>query len=413
MKIVTVDWRSYGDYSAVGQLTKKIFSCGPDLAVHSIQIDENNAAATIRDECNPSTGAIVIALDNVESLDECVAKITPDYIYVRLSPNLAVLEFAARLARRNEYRLITHYMDAPASFDLTPSDVLNLERLYRHVISSSSYTCVIHESVVEEFHQRYGVVPEVVGNFFDDAPRLRRYLCSSATGVVTIRYFGGIDYKMNASALYEFCSVIGKIPWASFEIYSNSGINKEMRGILNEFNNIKVLPSNLDEAAYQMALSGADVLMLAYNWDAKSVDYLKHSFSNKILDYISTGVPIIAVGPMGIPSIDLFICLDLGLVASSRSDIEGLMSDKACFIHQLNTKTQESYDRLIDFARSRKANLDKFLSKLENGLSESVGAVSERYATTQRKEDSNFRKCLDYFNRRRSAFVVSNNSRVK
>ena len=62
-------------------------------------------------------------------------------------------------------------------------------------------------------------------------------------------------------------------------------------------------------------LAGADVLVLAYNFDEDSLRYIRLSMPNKLPEYLASGAPVLAVGPRAANGID-YVCREAWPVAS-------------------------------------------------------------------------------------------------
>ena len=61
-----------------------------------------------------------------------------------------------------------------------------------------------------------------------------------------------------------------------------------------------------DEVSYRNWLQGADMVLLAYNFDDATKRYLRYSFANKAPELLASGAVVLAFGPPELETIDFF-----------------------------------------------------------------------------------------------------------
>lgn len=374
INIVTLDWREFGDFSAVGQLTKKIFSFSDDFSIYPIQcIKGGNFCKLSKWTKNEGLNDFFGYSIPHDATLNFLKKISPNILYLRLSPNIKVLELALKiLSACPNLKLIVHYMDKPHLEERVSSETIYIEKLYEHLIKKSCWIYVIHESVIQWVLYKYGRKSSVLRNFIDKECPISFDFKTLINKKINIYYFGGIDKKMNTSTIEFFCRKISNLPWIEFSIWSTTqdswGNWGEIQKIIKESNNIKVHSSSIDESAYVEKLREADLLLIAYNIDNKSIDYLEHSFSNKLIDYLEAGRPIMCIGSDRIPTVDACKKLSNGVIVfENETQLSQALYSKEKFIGRLRNLSQESFCRQREDIKYNGINLIKdFFEKIKS-----------------------------------------------
>jgi len=110
------------------------------------------------------------------------------------------------------------------------------------------------------------------------------------------------------------------------DIYTATPLNKKMKKSLNIPGAINFM-GEIPYEKVKMVQSSADILVHAENFALKEALSVRMSFSTKIIDYLSKGKCIFAIGPGNITSIDYLIKNDAAIVASTFEDIETKIKD--------------------------------------------------------------------------------------
>lgn len=215
--------------------------------------------------------------------------------------------------------------------------------MYRFLALRADSVYTIHKSSLPWLKEEYGRDAQVLANFIAREPERRHDLRSLQQRPLQISYFGSIDRKMNAGAIASVCQAVSNLPWVKLSIWSNSGLWGEVKEICEASGNIQVSPSNLDDAAFAAQLAAADLLLLPYNLDPGSLDFLKHSFSNKFVDYLEAGGVILCLGSREIPTVEA--CQDSGLamVFESETELLAAFDSQDAFLSRLEALDLEQY----------------------------------------------------------------------
>ena len=107
---------------------------------------------------------------------------------------------------------------------------------------------------------------------------------------------------------------------AILNIYSATPLTNEMKKAFDSSKSLNFMGkvSGLEVKEIQ---SKADVLIHTESFDKKEIYNVRMSLSTKIIDYLSRGKCILAIGPKEVTSIDYFIKNNCGIVATCESEL--------------------------------------------------------------------------------------------
>jgi FkbM family methyltransferase len=78
--------------------------------------------------------------------------------------------------------------------------------------------------------------------------------------------------------------------------------------------------SDLSNADYRRWLAEADVLLIAYNFDAESRDYIRYSLANKLPECLASGAAVFALGPEDVGTISTLAAIDAAEIVTVTDD---------------------------------------------------------------------------------------------
>ncbi|WP_280323076.1 hypothetical protein [Sulfitobacter faviae] len=371
MKVLTLDWRKFGDFSAVGQLTQKIFSHGSGYSIHPVQCINNTDCRVF--EVGSDKAVVDVYKSNIhhDAVLNYVSELKPSVFYVRLSPHIPTLELACKLISRfHEVPLIVHYMDKPSFSEMSNTRIAYVQHMYDVLVKNADQFLTIHSSSIEDLEKCFGYKPKVLANF------IRKPVSKTSANVgfsgqpIKIFYFGSIDKKMNESAIASLAQEVSSNQWVSLSLWSNSGLWGEIKQLVENSQNIHAFKSNLDVEQFQRKMSEADILLLPYNFDETSKIFLKHSFSNKFVDYLEAGGVILCLGPAEIPTVMACKESGLALVLESKSALKAAFSSEEAFRNALGTLDLESYNAKAEsLRRAQEVLVEEFFDSMERIVS--------------------------------------------
>lgn len=368
VKVVTIDWRRFGDFSAVGQLTKKIFAEFERIELYPIQCVDRVFCKVSK--CNDGGPLEAVFENNVthDAVQNYIKKNCLTTIYLRLSPNIGVLELACKLiATQPSISLIVHYMDKPSLSGDTISKANYIKAMYHFLTARAASVYTISRDSQQWLLDNYGCTSRVLANFTKSIPDIRLDIKSLEKRDLKISYFGSVDPNMNSEALAFFCRLVASCPWIKFSIWTNSHeVNLHtLRKISNSCVNINIANSNLDVNSYKLKLKEADFLLIAYDHECNEL--LQHSFSNKFIDYLEAGSFILCFGPPEAPVVKSCQELGLPLVFKTEEELSLACQSKERLLGTLANFDLNKYKSHIRLMK--KAQLEgviSFLTDLQN-----------------------------------------------
>lgn len=194
----------------------------------------------------------------------------------------------------------------------------NIRRMIRKTVKKSEKLYVISEKMKRDYERMLHINCGVLYKFPDRGRKQYDYL--DAKVPLNFLYAGNIGVgrwkSLAALGTYLERSRLGKL-----NIYTPTPLTKEMETALTS---AVVHPpvSSKDVIGLQ---NGADVLVHAESFDLKSKLEVRYSISTKIMDYLSIGRCIFAIGPKDIASIEYLCKNDLALIANTENDIDKIV----------------------------------------------------------------------------------------
>lgn len=113
---------------------------------------------------------------------------------------------------------------------------------------------------------------------------------------------------------------------AILDIYTGSYIDSIIYTSYSMIESIRIKGS-VPAAEVKLIQSDADLLVHVEDFSPQSVFETKMSFSTKIIDYMLTGRPIVAIGPSSVCSIDTLLESGTAIVATSDEEILKVITD--------------------------------------------------------------------------------------
>lgn len=382
VKVVTLDWRMFGDFSAVGQLTKKIFSTEQGIKIYPLQcLDEDFSANLFIYRSSGELSNIFGKKIAHDAIINYLRKLDPGVIYVRLSPHKGVLELACKItAALPNIPLIVHYMDKPNFKEMSPTRAAYFQEMYRHLVLHAASVYTIHKSSLTWLHEEYGREGRVLANFIANESKPQLDLKALQERPINISYFGSIDRNMNSDSIAFFCRAVSNLPWVRLSIWSNSGIWGDIKKICSSSHNIKIYNSNLEDSAFKEKITESDLLLLPYNLDEQSQLFLKHSFSNKLIDYLEAGGVVLCLGTRAIPTVQSCYESGISLVCETESELLSTFASKQNLLNRLASLNLKKYTERIATLKGEQA---KQLADFFKDIKTLPASASKKYTSKQ------------------------------
>lgn len=258
---------------------------------------------------------------NFSSVLHKVQYFNPDVIYFCPTEGPEHLNrIAYKLIEKIDVPIVTHIMDDWITSVLkeNPYMYADLHPQLNAVIRNSKANLSICDKMSIEFRKRYDREFTAVANFVNSQSIIP---IRKRNAVFTIRYCGGLAIGMNRQSVKDFVNVIEIMHMEGidlvFEIYTMPWYQEEARK-MSTSTSVKVFDL-VDESKYDALLATADLLLLAYNFDEKTLDYARFSMSNKLPECVMSGTPLLVYGSEEIATVSYCVQNKLAEVVIDRS----------------------------------------------------------------------------------------------
>tara|TARA_X000000950_G_scaffold288388_1_gene404864 strand:- start:5013 stop:6212 length:1200 start_codon:yes stop_codon:yes gene_type:complete len=228
--------------------------------------------------------------------------------------------------------LITHIMDNMlANFRNRESDEY---KIFKFFIQNSTTRVAINKKMAEVYKDFFSYDFNVIHNGVDKKKILK---VKSSNKIKVVTYIGSIFKNAQLSSLIEITKALEVINKKEDKVICNFYFPENQRRLNQCYfpknKNIKIKTHNLSDKDYFKTISRSDLLILASNFDEKSINYYKYSWPAKMGTYLMSKIPIFIYGPKEIYFIDNAIKNGWAYVESSNSkeklriSIEKIISD--------------------------------------------------------------------------------------
>lgn len=251
-----------------------------------------------------------------------VKKVNPVAIYSSIG-DLATAEFIINLHHRfPEIKILVHGFDDWMS----PSYKLWNERLYRRrseqlfrkILSFSSARFTSSEKMAKDYRIRYNFEFKCFPNPVDISAFSIDVIKKEVSNVI---FIGKIGWH-NANAIKIMGQAIEQInengTKLQFDIYSQTELDQieQFVGLLPKST---VVHKSIPNSEIPIILLSAHVLYLPISTDSKTAKFTRYSMSTKMGEYLSSGVPVIYIGPENIAMTEFLVKNECAYVITSNS----------------------------------------------------------------------------------------------
>ena len=311
-KVLVIDMTPIGHLSATGQVKKKLFAEFPQENILQIEeiflnklslfsLDENNNYQISQQDDSD--------LKPTQILEIC-KKFDPDVIYYRpLADRPKLHNFACRLIKEFKIPVVTHIMD-DWPFRLKHTDekaYLFFDTSLRKLFQESAARLSICEAMSQCYEQRYNLDFIPIHNCVNLSD-FNYTKSQKQAGNFVIRYIGGIANDMNFLSLGDFIEAINNLPQelsVKLEIYTMKHWLDKAKNAFSKFPCVSINLSNFTDEEYRKLLCNSDALLIAYNFDQKSINYTKYSLANKLPECLASGSPVVIYGSPEVATVGL------------------------------------------------------------------------------------------------------------
>ena len=309
-RVLILDITCLGSSSATGQHKKTLFSGWPESRLAQVYAARHGRFGLYRG--GGGQAELDDASDAAEALAWCQS-FDPDVIYFWPRDRPAYFhKFAMRAIDSLGVPLVTHLVDDwPARMGAAHrlgggSGSASLPQ----VLQRSAVCLSICEAMSRAFTDRYGVQFRAIANGVDpedwEALDRDRTIRRHSAEPLLIRYVGALADDMGFASVADVARAVDALHeelGVRFEIYTAVPWKWKAEAAFRKLRGVSVREAGFSEEGYRRLLVGCHLLLIAYNFDADSIAYVRYSMANKMPECLASGVPVMAYGPMAIATV--------------------------------------------------------------------------------------------------------------
>lgn len=336
MRLLVIDMTAMGNGSATGEIKTNLLREWGGADLLQIASPTAQALATVQ---RGADGTYVTIPGDTAGVQQAVADFAPEMILYRPLPDRPELHaLAMTIVTTLDVPLVTWIMDDwPAR--LYANDREAFQRFdpdLRALLKQSVLRLSISQAMSRAYEDRYGLPFTAFANGID--PALWTAPKQHSAGPLIVRYAGGLAPDMNAASIQQVARAVQSLADEGrdirFEINTQSWWMNQAKSLFQGLSATTITAERRSFAAYRDWLCGADALLVAYNFDAESLRYVRYSMANKLPECLASGAAILAYGPQGVATIDYLLQTKTGLVVDTptqpalRTALTALMQPK-------------------------------------------------------------------------------------
>lgn len=326
-RLLMIDSTPIGHASATGQLKQTFLGDWPKRSFLQIWESDGQKSALHAIELGQSIeSSRAVSLAANALIEKCKA-FQPDVIYFRPVDSENFFDIAEQIVAEIGKPLVIHMMDDwPERLRLSGAHKYSkLDAALRRFAARATKHLSICEAMSATYKVRYGGDWLPLANGVDPtefpAKDWTKRAPVSPTNPFVIRYMGGLADDMTYASVKDIALAVLSLQEEypiRFEIYTMDYYRSKAERELGVLPGVFV-GALVDEVRYQPFLCEADALVIAYNFDAKSIGYIGLSLANKMPECLVTGVPLLAYGSPEVATIDYLKKAGCALVVDSRN----------------------------------------------------------------------------------------------
>lgn len=309
-RIVVIDQTAPGGAAATGALKETYFGSIP--AERLIMVHDNAMLnrITLRAGLKPgfSTTRVYRGIDRSLAL---IRAFRPDIMIYRPLPTAPLLHrLACTLAFEDDLPLLLWFMDDwPERLRATnPAEADAIEHDLRRLAKRAAGCFAISASMASAFRDRYGGPPYQVAHngvrpedwSFPRPPR-------SANEEILLRYSGGLAPDMSLDSMVSLARAVSDLVTRGMsirlEIRTQKFWLRRYGHVFRGLPGVSIKSTGGSQAEYRRWIAGADIGVIAYNFDEETIRYTQYSFANKVPELMAAGSAVLAIGPAEIETI--------------------------------------------------------------------------------------------------------------
>jgi len=241
----------------------------------------------------------------------------PEVILYRPVPDNAVLhDLAMSVIDELAAPLMTWIVDDWPTRLLAdqPTQAKSLENDLKHLLRQSQACLSVCDAMSQAFEARYGVAFRAFANAVNPEDwRDAQQAGDLPDRPFVIRYAGALADNMTRESVLDVARAVedlaDKFP-ITLEINTQPHWFDQAKNHLSKLKNTRVSIKSLTPNDYRAWLRGGDAVLIAYNFDRRSMDYARYSMANKMPECLASGAVVLVVGPKGVATVDYLDALE-------------------------------------------------------------------------------------------------------
>lgn len=299
-RLLVIDLTAIGGFSATARVKEAFFRGWPQRSLGVISVDP--AKKCLRSDGLGQDGPATEA-----HLLDAARAFAPDVVYYRAVEHELVHGFANKAIKVLERPYVIHLMDDwPTRLQASdPAAFARIDASLRQLLVGASAALSIGDAMSMEFGRRYGVEFTPFANAIDPAafpPRKTRQVGAE----FVVSYAGALAEDMVLDSVANTAFAIDSLPRelnVRLNIHTRTPWHGRALKTFEAVHSVSVLEP-VPATNYYAVLQDSDAMLIAYNFDRRSRDYIGYSIANKMPECLASGTPILAVGPRDVATID-------------------------------------------------------------------------------------------------------------
>jgi glycosyltransferase involved in cell wall biosynthesis len=258
----------------------------------------------------------------------------PDIVYLPIYSSPYMCDIQQYIVKKMGVPAVGHISDDEYN---VPPDLSLFARLYRKhtqkkvakIIRSCKYLEVFAQNMADEYSRIFNIPCYLIGKGVtqDEIDSIPDYKPKS-NGKLKITYTGNISAER-----YSVLYMLGKAIHDSFtdkaymEIYTQTQLSDQMKAGFDEIKDSVYLKGAVSSQEVRKIQQESDILLHIEGFSKKSLYEVRMSFSTKLIDYMLTGVPILAIGPEAANSMLVLKNNGLATVITDPDNMSEALSD--------------------------------------------------------------------------------------
>jgi len=329
-RLLVLDMTAMGDGTATGEIKATLLAGWPEAALLQVA-RKGRGLSLVRPAATPGGARFDERPAEPAAVAAAIDAFAPEIVLYRPVPDVPWLHaFAMATIRRLDRPVAVWIMDDWPS-RLAADDPAQWQALRPNLewlLDRAALRLSICTAMSEALEARYGgrFVPLANGVDPADWPApapAPRAGAGPGTGL-RVRYCGGLAANMTRNSVLRIARAVEGLAAEGhdirLEINTQTWWEEQSRPLFASLRATTVGTDTLPPRDYVRWLQGADVLVIAYNFDADSLRYVRYSMANKMPECLASGAVLLAHGPREAATIDYLAGTGAAVVVETESE---------------------------------------------------------------------------------------------